>query len=305
MSATARLAHYVVAPKLTLEQPGMTLPPETLIPYAMGYGVPYAQYSPKIVDPPAGSDLIEEWEFFYRLAQQMGLSLAVESAFAWGPDVAAPARTELDMQNQPSTDDLFEYLTKGSRVALSDVKAHPEGHIFPDPPIFIEERDADCDARLDLANSVMLRELAEVAAEPSEDDTEFAFRLLCRRLPDVHNSAGRDIPKLTRKYSYNPAFMNPEDLRELGLASGDAVEIASGHATILGVVEAEEELRRGVVSMPHAFGDVPERDAELRTIGSNTGRLTSVASDYDPYTGIPRMSDIPVNVRRYQGTLAS
>jgi anaerobic selenocysteine-containing dehydrogenase len=99
--------------------------------------------------------------------------------------------------------------------------------------------------------------------------------------------------------------MNPDDLRELGLAPGDAVEITSGHAAILGVVEAEAELRRGVVSMPHAFGDLPERDAELRSIGSNTGRLMPVADDYDPYTGIPRMSDVPVNVRRHEGTLAS
>ena len=305
MSATAKLADYVIAPKLTLEQPGMTLPPETLIPYAMGYGVPYAQYSPKIVDPPAGSDLIEEWEFFYGLGQKMGLPLAVEAAFSWGPDVSAPARTELDMQNPPTTDDLFEYLTKGSRVALSEVKAHPEGHIFRDPPIFIEERDPDCNHRLSLANSDMLRELEEVAGEPVERDPGFMFRLLCRRLPDVHNSAGRDIPKLTRKYSYNPAFMNPADLRELGLSSGDAVEIASEYATILGVVEAEAELRRGVISMPHAFGDVPERDAELRSIGSNTGRLMSVENDYDPYTGIPRMSDVPVNVRRFEGPLAN
>jgi anaerobic selenocysteine-containing dehydrogenase len=99
--------------------------------------------------------------------------------------------------------------------------------------------------------------------------------------------------------------MNPADLRELGLSSGDAVEIASAYATILGVVEAEAELRRGVISMPHAFGDVPELDAELRSIGSNTGRLMSVENDYDPYTGIPRMSDVPVNVRRFEGPLAN
>src|SRR5258705_7542242 len=68
MSATAKLAHYVIAPRLTLEQPGMSLPAETLVPYSMGYGMPYAQYTPAIVEPPEGSDLIEEWEFFYGMA---------------------------------------------------------------------------------------------------------------------------------------------------------------------------------------------------------------------------------------------
>jgi hypothetical protein len=59
--------------------------------------------------------------------------------------------------------------------------------------------------------------------------------------------------------------------------------------------------------MPHGFGDLPgpDGDARVREIGSNTGRLSSVEHDYDPYTGIPRMSTIPVNVRRWEGPLAS
>ena len=35
----------------------------------------------------------------------------------------------------------------------------------------------------------------------------------------------------------------------------------------------------------------------VREFGSNTGRLSSVDRNYDPYTGIPMMSAIPVNVR--------
>jgi anaerobic selenocysteine-containing dehydrogenase len=144
----------------------------------------------------------------------------------------------------------------------------------------------------------MLAELGDVAREDLERDAEFAFRLVSRRLPDVHNSAGRDIPKLVRKYAYNPAFMNPVDLEKLGLKSGDVVEITSDHATILGVVEPEAELRSGVVSMPHGFGDNPgtPEDRRVKELGSNTCRLSSVERDYDPYTGIPRMSAIPVHV---------
>jgi anaerobic selenocysteine-containing dehydrogenase len=305
MSATAKLADYVIAPRLSLEQPGMSLPSETLVPYAMGYLEPYAQYTPAIVDPPAGSDVIEEWEFFYGMAQRMGLPLAVESAWSWGPDFEAPARTELDMENPPTTDELFEMLTKGSRIPLAEVKRHPHGAVFPDPPSIVQPKDPDCTAKLDLANEIMLSELAEVAAEPLERDAGYSHRLLCRRLLDVHNSAGRDIPKLVRKYRYNPAFMHPDDLESLGVAPGDVVEISSDYSSILGVAEAEANLRPGVISMPHAFGDAPGQanDARVREIGSNTGRLTSVERDYDPYSGIPRMSSIPVNVRLYDGAV--
>jgi len=303
LSATAKLADYVIAPPLSLEQPGMSLPSETLVPYAMGYLVPYAQYTPKIVDPPEGADLIEEWEFFYGLAQRMGLPLTIESAYSWGPDIETPARNELDMQHPPTTDELFEMLAAGSRIPLAEVKRHPHGAVFPDPPSIVQPKDASCTAKLDLANGIMLAELAEVAAEPPERETEYSHRLVSRRLLDVHNSAGRDIPKLVRKYRYNPAFMHPDDLESLGVAPGELITIESDHSTIHGVAEAESNLRIGVISMPHAFGDAPgdDNDARVREIGSNTGRLTSVERDYDPYTGIPRMSAIPVNVRPYAG----
>jgi anaerobic selenocysteine-containing dehydrogenase len=302
MSATAKLADYVIAPRLSLEQPGMSLPTETLVPYAMGYGMPYAQYTPAIVEPPAGSDLIEEWAFFYGMAQRMELPLRVRSSYSWGPTVEKPATTVLDPTTPPTTDELLEMLTVGSRVPLSEVKQHPHGAVFPDPPSIVAAKDDDCDAQLDLANETMLGELAEVATEPSDRHPEHAFRLVSRRLLDVHNSAARDIPRLTRKWRYNPAFMNPEDLADIGVAAGDVVEILSDHASILGVVEPEKGLRRGVISMPHAFGDVPgtKEDLDVRSLGSNTGRLTSVDRDFDPYTGIPRMSTIPVNVRRVE-----
>lgn len=305
MSATAKLADYVIAPKLSLEVPGMTLPTESLTPYAMGYPAPYAQYSPAIVDPPEGSDLIEEWQFFFGLAQRMGLELTLAASYEWGPDSERPELTTLDMSREPTHDELFEALTKGARVPLAEVRRHPEGKIF-DADVRVAPGDPEAPGRLELADETMLGELAEVAYEPIERDAEYAFRLVSRRLPDVHNSAGRDIPALVRKWTYNPAFMHPDDLAELGLDRGDVVEITSSYDSILGVVEPEADLRRGVVSMPHAFGDAPGSpdDKKVREIGSNTGRLSSVERDYDPYSGIPLMSAIPVNVTRAEEPLA-
>ena len=167
--------------------------------------------------------------------------------------------------------------------------------------------DAGAADRLELADATMIGELRDVAAESIDRDAGYAFRLVSRRLPDVHNSAGRDIPKLVRKYSYNPAFMNPGDLESLGLAPGDVVEIKSNYSSILGIVEAEEGIRSGVISMPHAFGDAPgsEQDRDVRAIGSNTGRLSSVERDYDPYSGIPLMSAIPVNLAKVREPTAN
>jgi hypothetical protein len=92
----------------------------------------------------------------------------------------------------------------------------------------------------------------------------------------------------------------------LGLEDGDLVEIASEHAAILGIAEAAPELRRGVVSMAHCYGEGDEEDgaegadpaAKVRAVGSSTGRLVDNLRDFDPYTGIPRMSAIDVSIRK-------
>jgi anaerobic selenocysteine-containing dehydrogenase len=120
-------------------------------------------------------------------------------------------------------------------------------------------------------------------------------------MPNVYNSSGRDIDALHRGRPYNPAFLHPDDLAALGLAEGDAVRIASDRASIFGVATSDATLRRGVLSMSHCFGDAPERDPAHREIGSPTNRLVDNARDYDPITGIPRMSAIPVSIARAEG----
>ena len=109
------------------------------------------------------------------------------------------------------------------------------------------------------------------------------------------------LRRLAAENPTNPAFMHPDDLAALGVQPGDVVEIASKRATILGVVEADDTLRRGLVSMTHAWGDGPERDQEVRTNGGATARLSDVDDAFDPYSGQPVMSNIPVAVRPTPG----
>jgi anaerobic selenocysteine-containing dehydrogenase len=294
MSATAKLCDYVIAPKLSLESPSITLPNEALTFYGVspGYPEPYAQYAPVVVEPPVGADVIEEWEFFYGLAQRMGLELKVGA-------------TDVDMVNKPTSDEVLEMLVQGSRVPLSEVKKYPHGHIFSDPSIVAKPKDDGLEHRLDVGAIEMIAELSEVAGEAFYDhagydgDPVFTHRMISRRMKDVYNSNGRDLDKLVRKNSsYNPAFMNPADLQALDLEAGDVVEISSSRATIYGIVEEAPDVRPGAISMAHAWGDAPEHDGSLRFNGSNTGRLVDNDGRIDPRCGIPVMSAIPVNVRK-------
>ncbi|MDJ0852670.1 MAG: molybdopterin-dependent oxidoreductase [Myxococcota bacterium] len=303
MSATARLAHYVIAPKLSLETPGLSISSEAIEQtyVAIGYTEPYAQYTPALAHPPEGADVIEEWEFFYGLARRMGLALQL---FPLRPETGVLRERRdvvtVDMEKKPTTDEILAALMAGSRVPLAEVKRHPHGAIFDDEEVLVAPAAPGADDRLDVGNATMLAELAAIRREAPlrAGGGSRAFRLVSRRMPNVYNSSGRDIEALTRGRSWNPAYLHPDDLAMLGLEAGDLVEIASDHASIVGIADAAPELRRGVVSMAHCFGDAPERDGELRRIGSNTGRLVDNERDFDPYTGIPRMSAIPVSVSR-------
>ncbi len=311
MGATTRLADYVVAPKLSLETPGVSVSSEGIEQtyVAMGYSEPYAQYAPAIATPPEGSDLIEEWEFFHGLAQRMGLPLTCYPIRA-ETGVLRERRepVTLDMERKPTTDEVLEALMAGSRVPLSELKRHPRGAIFDDETIRVAAADPGADDRLDVGNADMMaelavigREAAEAATDAAETDGVRSFRLISRRMPNVYNSTGRDIPALMRGGGHNPAYLHPDDLAALGLERGDLIEIATDHASILGIAEGAPELRRGLVSMAHCFGDAPAQDARFREIGSNTGRLIDNEREFDPHTGIPRMSAIPVVVRRVAG----
>jgi anaerobic selenocysteine-containing dehydrogenase len=283
----------------------MTQPIEALKYFGVGIGypAPYAQYTPAIVEPPEGAQVIEEWAFFYGLAQRMGIRLNLVGFYGWGRHVESPPLVcPLDMDEAPSSEALLELLTQRARVPLEAVKGHPHGHVFEEAMRPVEPREEGCTTRLELADPHMLDALArERITEPAQavPDPARPYRLVPRRANNFLNSSGRSLEKLTGKRPWNPAFVHPSDLAALGVAPGASVRIASRHDAIVAVVEADDTLRPGVVAMTHAFGGLPGEDedgAAHRQLGSNTGRLLATDDDYDPATGMPRMGAVPISI---------
>jgi anaerobic selenocysteine-containing dehydrogenase len=298
MSATARRAHYVIAPKLSLEMPAMTSLFDMLPAYAPGFGwqQPHAQYTPAVVEPPEGADLIAEWELFFGLAQRMGLDLTIRAIDMNGPTGEAMA---LPTEVKPSDDDIFALLTRKARVPLDEVKRHPHGATFPSE-IVVEAKSPDWEHRLDVGNPQMLSDLAamlEPAASQVTLEDGHPFRLISRRMHTRYNSGGHGLETLEARDPTNPAFLHPDDLERLGLATGEVVEIRSPRASVRAVAAADPTLRTGLVSMAHAWGDAPDGDGDPRTTGASTARLSDVDGPFDRYSGQPVMSGIPVAIQ--------
>jgi anaerobic selenocysteine-containing dehydrogenase len=287
LSATARHAHYVIAPRFGFESPAITFGNEGITVYGLsiGFPEPFAQYQPALVDPPAGSEVLEDWRVFHELGRRMGLPLA----FRGQP---------IDMQTPPTTDALLEQFVARSRVPLAEIKRHPHGAIFPDPQPLAEARAADWPYRLQLAAPVMMAELAAVATGIDAADRVVTaggvgtaarapsqLLLVSRREHARYNSVAHELPALRRRLPHNPAHLNPADAARLGISDGAVVEIESGAGLIRAIAHLAEDVREGVVSIAHGFEP------------ASTAALVDDERDYEPLSGLPRMSALPVVVR--------
>ncbi len=293
LGPTPQLADYVFGCKLSLEKPDYTRHLEWYFP------VPFAQYTPAILE--AEGDVIDEWELFWGLAHRMRVPLALGRA-PLGPPVADPRPVDIDVK--PTTDELMEVEAADARVPLAEVKRHPSGHVFESARMTIGPRRPEA-ARFDLAPPLFLDDLAAVAGEPAVDGggyhpgEHFTHRLASRRLRQVFNSTGVHLPGLNRRGPGNPAYLCPADMVAAGLADGDLVEIVSEHGSVVGVARTDDGLTPGVVSMAHAWGELPgEGDVAAHPeTGACTNRLVANDRDFEPLVGQCRQSAIPVNLR--------
>jgi anaerobic selenocysteine-containing dehydrogenase len=260
-------------------------------------------YAPATVEPPAGSDLIESWEFLYEIAKRLGKQLVyqVNAAGAGQHWDKYPVAVPLPLDRRPTTEEMFEFMCTGSRVPLSEVKKHTHGHVFSDLDNLVLPRAADCDALLEIGDPTMMSELAVVfrrngdTALPSE---EFPLLLTPRRTNEFMNSIGRLNPKLGGRRSHNPAFLNPVDLARFGIAEGDVISIRSKSGEVYGIARSEPKLRPATLSMAHCFGPNPGEPHDPHAQGACTSRLIDANAEYDPIFGQPRMGAIPVAIAR-------
>ncbi len=299
MTPTAEFADYVIPPPLTLEIPGNTQMVEWLkyIGVTRGMSVPWAQHSPAVIPRPEGSDLIDDGEFFFRLAQAMGLQLNLTYVSGAGPHLEVPTRiVALDMQAAPPTvDALLEMECAGSRIPLEEVKRHPHGRLFDTDGIRVQEADPDCAARLRLGDPMMMEELADILRDSPQDDDRFPLRLICRRVNNFMNSVGQELEVLRPVGQGNPFGLHPQDMASHGLAPGAEVVVRSADGTVRGQVQPDDSLRPGTLSMTHGFGARLSGADDRSEAGASVASLTGVA-ERDRITGMPRFSAIPVSI---------
>ena len=276
LSETARLADYVFPPRLPYERPDLPLA------YTYDFADAFAQTTPAIAPPPAGSELIEDWYVLWSLARRLNAPIIYDGV-------------PLDMTRAPAAQDLLAILARNSIVPLDAVAAVPGGAIFDLPPQVVRPARPGADARLAVAPADVCRTLADVAAARRGTDPG-PFLLTSRRIRETMNSSFRTLPSVRRRTAYNPAYLHPDDLAELGIVPGERVRIVSAAGDIPAIVQPDAALRRGVVSMTHGYGGLPGDPEPYEARGAATPRLVSTAECVEAINAMPRMTAIPISI---------
>jgi anaerobic selenocysteine-containing dehydrogenase len=279
MTNTAKLAHYILPPLMLLERPA--IPPrdyETII-----IPVPYSQYAPAILKPPAGAELVDPNYLFWALAKRMGKPMTFDGV-------------GLDMDKAPSTDELLALIARHGQVPFEEIRRHEGGRIYPVQPQFVEDADPATAGRFEVIPTDVAAELAAVAAEAFSAPSQFTHRLCGRRMRDVQNSMYRHLPIIRKRHPYNPAYMHSGDLATLGANDGASVRIVSAHGSIPAIVKADDTVRPGVIVMSHGWGGMPDAKENYARDGASTNLLTTTDTDLDPINAMPVMSAIPVRI---------
>jgi anaerobic selenocysteine-containing dehydrogenase len=293
MTATARLAHYVLPPRMMLERHDIGSRDYE----AVTMQRPYMQYAEPVLEPPADAQVVDDWEVLYGLAQRLGITLTLDGV-------------ALDMQRAPTTEQLLAILMRNASVPFAEMRAATRGRVFPVTPQYVDPPDLANVAKFELAPADVVTELAGVRADPTagSSDTNGTFRLAVRRLRDVQNTMFHQLDSIRRRLPQNFAYLNPEDMAALGLAEGDEIELTSEHGTISLPARADASVRSRVVSVSHGWGDLlAESETASRrpatrdsSRGVNTNLLTSAELNCDPINAMPCLTGLPLRVRGRQ-----
>jgi anaerobic selenocysteine-containing dehydrogenase len=286
MSATAKLAHYILPPTMMYERPDL---PISVPGFNIGT-VTWAQYTPPVIDVPEGSDLVEDWYPYWAIAKRLGIKLNF-----FGKEL------ELNANRPPTTEEMLEIRCANSAITLDELKAdleqHPGGKIYDPPFAVVQPARPGSNAQFDPMPADVADEVKRLLASDLVRETKpngHSHLLISRRMNTVMNTVGSNLAGTLRRDPGNPAYMHPEEIAALGLAPGDPVEIASDHGRIQAVAQPDKSLRAGVVSMAHCWGGLPEEEGP----GANTNLLIACDTNVEAVNAMPRMSAVPVNVRK-------
>ncbi len=315
LNETTRHADVILPGLSPLEQPHHD---DLIWNFAVGSA---ANFSPAIFPPTDGRP--EEWEIMIRLAGAcLGMDAAdmdvaaIDDGFfdvlaeTRGIDGAAvreqyesggPERMlDLTLRTGPFGD---RYGEKPDGINLDQLKAEPHGIYFgPNEPCLADVLTTP-DGKVHLAPSYITDDLPRLAARLDRPSDELV--LVSRRHLRSNNSWMHNVNVLVKGKDRCTLLLHPDDAARYGVTEGALTRVTSDAGTVDVAAEITEDIRAGVVSLPHGWGhnlpgtrlSVANEHAGVNTNILAPGTFVDVISGNAAVNGIPvRIAPVPAKV---------
>jgi anaerobic selenocysteine-containing dehydrogenase len=257
-----------------------------------------ARYSPPLL--PAEPGLRHDWQVLDGLARRLDRGplagrLRRRLVAALGP------RRQLDLALRSGPRGAGWLPLRGG-LTLSRLARHPHGvDLGPHRPC-LPGRLATPGRRIDVAPSPFLADLdrlrARLAAPAPEPSHPGPLRLIGRRHVRSNNSWMHNAPRLMRGPDRCTLLMHPDDAAARGLATGMWVEVASRTGRVRVPLVVSDEIKPGVVSLPHGWGH-HRPGTRQATAAAHPGASANDLTDderIDTLSGNAALSGVPVTV---------
>ena len=269
--------------------------------HAMLQITPHAQYTPAMVPPKY--ERREEWRIFSDLALACG-------AKPWGkvgnllPRInRLLARLPGDVEVTP--DQVLALLMRwGGEVTLEQLKQAPGGIPLPpnEPGSFFGTRVPSEDGKVQLYPQDVAVDLPRLRREEGRlSPRSGKLVMIGQRDRRSHNSWMHNSPHI-RQPSGNRALIHPADAKALSIADGDEVEVATEQGSIRVLARLTDEMRRGVVAVPHGWGHKGTQVKRAAALpGANVNEVIPGGhANLEPVSGMAIMMGHEVQVRRVE-----
>ena len=301
---TTRHAHIILPPRFALERGHYDLIFNALAVRNV------VKYSEIVIDP--DPDTREDWTILAELSTRIAARKAapgVPPALGrWAGKLCSKIGSLVANDPELALDVLIRtgpygdrFVPGGKGLTLAKVRAAKHGiDLGPLVPMG-RERVVTRDGLVDLAPAALTSDLPRVAAwlvKPSRPE----LVLIGRRHVRSNNSWMHNVRSLTKGPDRAMLLMNPEDAAKRGIAAGERVRVVSRVGSVEANLALSDEVRPGVVSLPHGFGHTAAKDT-MRIAGALDGPSMNAITDdlfIEPLTGTAVLNGVEVRIEKLE-----
>ncbi len=295
VTETTRHADVILPPVSTLERSDI----DVVMPVVSVRN--HIRYSPAAVPKP--KDGREDWQILTALTSRLGRGIGrrAEAAVAGLPSAFTTPERIIDLGLALGPHGI---LRRGPLSGLTVAKIKRAKHgidLGPLEPRLPGALDTE-GKRVHLAPPVLVAEAAKLGDHAREREAArsagYDLTLIGRRQLRSNNSWMHNSARLMKGADRCTALLHPEDAGARGLGDGDRVRVVSRVGAIELPLEVSDEIRPGVISIPHGFGHgrpgVGWRLAAEKA-GASVNDITDPAV-VDAITGNAAFNAVPVRV---------